>query len=71
MELTQEKIKMCPLKLIGKKNCFQQSPFCEKEDCEWYLKYAKECAIVGIADFLTDNTIHQSCSENETTYEWY
>ena len=56
-----EEKKICPLKLIGGNNSYAQDPFCEKEKCAWWLKFANDCTIPMIAGELADSTISQTC----------
>lgn len=58
--MATEKRLICPLKLIGGNNSYSQEPFCEKDQCAWYAKYARECCIQTIAGELADSTISQT-----------
>lgn len=55
--MAAENPKICPLKLIGGQNGYAQDPFCEKENCAWYLNFANGCCIPTIAGELADSTM--------------
>ena len=58
--MANEKRLICPLKLIGGNSSYAQDPFCEKENCAWWAKYANDCCIPTIAGELADSTISQT-----------
>lgn len=55
-----EKRLICPMKFSGGNNSYAQDPFCEKENCTWWLAFANDCCIPTIAGELADSTISQT-----------
>lgn len=52
--------KICPLKLIAGNNSYAQSPFCEKELCAWYAKYANDCCIPTLVGEFADSVLSRT-----------
>ena len=58
------KQKLCPMK-AGK----VLLPVCTEEECQWWRKYANDCAIGVLVDILADSTICQNSWQPEAEPE--
>lgn len=56
------KKKLCPLIDNGRS-------FCRKSECEWYLPFCGECAVVAAACILADSSICQNSFVNTDEQE--